>query len=84
MSYTLIRAFGKIDIKRRVGRDYMSEEVYEYGRLIKRENRFIAKVEINGAIERVHVPNTGRLPQILLEGVRAFFYARFNIILELV
>ena len=48
----------------------MSEEIYEYGTLIKRENRFIAQVKINGTTERVHVPNTGRLPQILLEGVK--------------
>src|SRR5690625_518863 len=48
----------------------MSEEIYEYGTLIKRENRFIAQVKINGTTERVHVPNTGRLPQILLEGVQ--------------
>jgi len=48
----------------------MSEEAYEYGRLMKRENRFIAKVEVKGSEERVHVPNTGRLPQILFEGVK--------------
>lgn len=48
----------------------MLEESYTYGTLIIRENRFIAKVEIEGVEERVHVPNTGRLPQILHEGVK--------------
>ena len=32
--------------------------------------RFIAKVLIDGREERVHVPNTGRLPQVLFEGVK--------------
>lgn len=48
----------------------MTKETYEYSTLIKRENRFIAKVDLNGKEERVHVPNTGRLPQILIEGVK--------------
>lgn len=48
----------------------MSENIYEFGSLILRENRFIARVELNGLEERVHVPNTGRLPQILFEGVK--------------
>lgn len=48
----------------------MSKEIYEYGIFLHRDNRFIAQVEIEGRIERVHVPNTGRLPQILLEGVK--------------
>lgn len=43
----------------------MAKDVYSYGRLIVRENRFIAQVDIDGVKERVHVPNTGRLPQIL-------------------
>lgn len=47
----------------------MSNNIYEYGTFIHRDNRFIAQVEIKGNVERVHVPNTGRLPQILQEGV---------------
>ncbi|SOC08616.1 sugar fermentation stimulation protein [Ureibacillus xyleni] len=35
------------------------------GRLLKRVNRFIAEVIINGSIERVHVKNTGRLKELL-------------------
>lgn len=30
------------------------------GRFLKRPNRFIAKIEINGKEETVHVKNTGR------------------------
>lgn len=45
----------------------MTEEIYTYGKFIVRENRFIAKVNLEGVEERVHVPNTGRLPQILTE-----------------
>lgn len=48
----------------------MTKEMYDYGNLIVRENRFIAIVEIDGIEERVHVPNTGRLPQILQKGVK--------------
>ena len=38
------------------------------GRFIARPNRFIALVEIAGNIERAHVPNTGRLRELLLPG----------------
>lgn len=48
----------------------MSETLYEYGTFLNRDNRFIAEVEVNGAIEKVHVPNTGRLVQILRTGVK--------------
>lgn len=43
---------------------------YTYGTLLIRENRFIAQVEVDGKKERVHVPNTGRLPQLLYEGAK--------------
>lgn len=48
----------------------MVEEKYEYGNLIARENRFIARVDLAGVEERVHVPNTGRLPQLMSEGLK--------------
>ena len=37
-----------------------------------RPNRFIAKVEIGGQEETVHVKNTGRCKELLLEGARVF------------
>lgn len=36
---------------------------------LKRVNRFIAEVQINGITEQVHVKNTGRLRELLIEGV---------------
>lgn len=38
------------------------------GRFIERPNRFIAKVEIDGNIETVHVKNTGRCRELLQPG----------------
>lgn len=40
------------------------------GIFIKRENRFIAQVEINNTIHKVHVPNTGRMKELLVKGAR--------------
>lgn len=36
--------------------------------LIKRENRFIATVKLNGEVVRAHVPNTGRCKELFIEG----------------
>lgn len=40
---------------------------YDYveGRFEERPNRFIAKVRVEGVLETVHVPNTGRLKELL-------------------
>lgn len=40
------------------------------GSFIRRLNRFTAEVEISGAVQRVHVKNTGRLGELLLPGAR--------------
>lgn len=40
------------------------------GIFLERPNRFIAKVEINGLIETVHVKNTGRCKELLIPGVK--------------
>ena len=37
-------------------------------KFISRPNRFIAKVEIEGAVETVHVKNTGRCKELLIPG----------------
>lgn len=39
------------------------------GIFIKRENRFIAYVNINNQIHKTYVPNTGRCKELLIEGV---------------
>ena len=49
----------------------------EYGKMVearflRRVNRFTAFVELNGQEEIVHVKNTGRCKELLLEGARAF------------
>ena len=38
------------------------------GIFLDRPNRFIAHVEVNGAVETVHVKNTGRCKELLLPG----------------
>ncbi|MCT4634187.1 MAG: DNA/RNA nuclease SfsA [Firmicutes bacterium] len=42
--------------------------IYVNARFIERPNRFIAMVEIDGEIHKAHVPNTGRLKELLIEG----------------
>lgn len=39
------------------------------GRFLTRLNRFVAKVEIDGRVETVHVKNTGRCRELLVTGV---------------
>ena len=41
-------------------------------RFLRRVNRFTAFVELNGQEEMVHVKNTGRCKDLLLEGARVF------------
>ncbi len=41
------------------------------GTFIERPNRFTAVVDINGAKETVHVKNTGRCKEILVNGAKA-------------
>lgn len=42
------------------------------GRFLARPNRFIALVELEGQAQRCHVPNTGRLGELLLPGARVW------------
>lgn len=44
----------------------------EKGRFIERPNRFIARVEINGQTETVHVKNTGRCKELLQKGCTVY------------
>lgn len=50
----------------------MLYENMEPGRFLSRPNRFIAKIEINGSVETVHVKNTGRCRELLPEGARVW------------
>ena len=38
------------------------------GIFLDRPNRFIAHIDVNGAVETVHVKNTGRCRELLLSG----------------
>ena len=42
------------------------------GRFISRPNRFIAKIEIDGSEETVHVKNTGRCAELLIPGAEVY------------
>ena len=42
------------------------------GKFIERPNRFIAKVEIGGVTETVHVKNTGRCRELLVKGTTVY------------
>ena len=42
------------------------------GRFIERPNRFIARVEIDGKVQTVHVKNTGRCKELLLPGAKVY------------
>lgn len=48
------------------------------GKFISRPNRFIAKVEIQGETETVHVKNTGRCRELLVEGSRVYLSVSDN------
>lgn len=50
----------------------MKYENVKKGIFIDRPNRFIANVEIDGKKEVVHVKNTGRCKELLIEGVTVF------------
>lgn len=44
----------------------------QQGRFLQRPNRFVAMVEINGKEETVHVKNTGRCRELLIEGCTVY------------
>ena len=46
---------------------YLGDDLVE-GRFLRRVNRFLARVELNGREEGVHVANSGRLQELFLPG----------------
>lgn len=48
------------------------------GTFVRRLNRFVAEVEIDGAVRRVHVKNTGRCAELLVPGNRVYLEKRDN------
>ena len=48
------------------------------GRFLKRPNRFIAHVEVDGVVEVCHVKNTGRCKELLVPGCRVWLEESAN------
>ena len=48
------------------------------GRFISRPNRFIAYVDIDGNVEKVHVKNTGRCKELLVDGCNVYLSVSDN------
>lgn len=56
----------------------MKYERVEIGRFVERPNRFIAKINIDGQIETVHVKNTGRCAELLVPGAEVYLQKSDN------
>lgn len=50
----------------------MNYEHIVEGRFQERLNRFVAKVELDGRVETVHVKNTGRCRELLVKGAKVY------------
>ncbi len=50
----------------------MQYQIVRQGRFLSRPNRFIARVELDGAEETVHVKNTGRCRELLVPGATVY------------
>lgn len=48
------------------------------GEFIERPNRFVAYIKLNGEVIKAHVPNTGRLKEILVPGVKCLIRLENN------
>ena len=56
----------------------MKYERVKIGRFVERPNRFIAKIEIDGKTETVHVKNTGRCAELLIPGTEVYLQESDN------
>lgn len=50
----------------------MKYDMIAQGRFLERPNRFVAKVELEGRTETVHVKNTGRCRELLIPGAKVY------------
>ena len=50
----------------------MEYDRIHHGVFLRRPNRFVAEIEINGKVEICHVKNTGRCRELLVPGARVF------------
>ena len=53
----------------------MTYENVTRARFLDRPNRFVARVELGGGVETVHVKNTGRLRELLMPGAEVWLTA---------
>ena len=49
----------------------MSQTPFRETTFIERRNRFLVLVEVNGGLEGAHLPNSGRLEELLIPGRKA-------------
>lgn len=49
------------------------------GRFVRRENRFRVAVEVAGRVEAAHLPNSGRLGELLVPGRRCYLVPRSSL-----
>lgn len=64
-----------------ITRGIMKMKIYDTilaGRFIDRPNRFVAHVEINGNVETCHMPNPGRMRELLFPGVTMYVTPNTN------
>jgi sugar fermentation stimulation protein A len=60
------------------GRNSMKYTHVVHGKFVRRMNRFVAEVEIDGRLEAVHVKNTGRLMDLLVTGAKVYLEVTRN------
>lgn len=71
--YYFQEIIGKCYFQEIIGKGkYMKYQNIRVGHFISRPNRFIAKIEIEGAEEIVHVKNTGRCAELLVPGAEVY------------
>ena len=56
----------------------MEYESISSGIFLRRPNRFVAEIEINGVIKRCHVKNTGRCKELLVPGAKVYVNGSSN------
>ena len=56
----------------------MNYEHIVEGRFLERPNRFVAKVNLGGSVETVHVKNTGRCRELLVKGAKVYLEKSHN------
>lgn len=56
----------------------MSQSRFREAIFVERRNRFLVLVEVNGKLEGAHLPNSGRLGELLIPGTKALIREIFH------